>query len=356
MQDNLIVIGETFPFKWIYGKYENEIIKSIKVQIRNKFPTQRNILINTTWFGPQFDNNVYATVVDMDKNRITFDNVFFLATVDPILINTDELRDVISMLGSPKTFLMGNFENSPYEFNFFSYAVTENFVEYNNDDITLKKLKYHYINYNRKPREHRVKFVNALINNDLMNYGIVTLGKPDITYDNDPNNSLFFSIGELSSNYVDSGDWFDECDVDDDVGIPHDLFSLHNMDAWKHHFLYINASTKFWPWDDVFVMQDQYRPIMGLRPFLINGNTRTYKWLRNNGFKTFTHYFPADLENSHEDLVQLNLIKALLWLTQQPKTDILKMYNHMMPELIHNKERMLDFGKEQRLKMEKLFK
>lgn len=352
--DNLVHIGAEFPRQWIYGKYEEEIINSIKVQIQNKFPTQRNILINTTWFGKQFDNGVYDAVVNMSNSHITFDNVFFLATVDPILINTDELKNVISMLGSPKTFLMGNFENSPYEFNFFSYAVTDNFAKYNDDDIKLTELKYVYINYNRKPREHRVDFVKKLIDNDLMKYGVVTLGKPDSTYDKSDDNDLYFSIDEDPADYAEHGDWFGK-EKSDTTGIPHDLFSLHNMDAWKHHFLYINAATEFWPWDDVFVMQDQYRPIMGLRPFLINGNTRTYKWLRNNGFKTFTHYFPFDLEEEHESTVHDNLINALKWLVSLSEEEILSMCGDMMPALHHNKERMFEFANEQRHKMEHLF-
>jgi hypothetical protein len=187
-----------------------------------------------------------------------------------------------------------------------------------------------------------------------MKYGVVTLGKPDTVFDNDADNNLFFEIGESPKNHKKNGDWFND-DEQNNVGIPHDLFSLHNMDAWKHHFLYINAATEFWPWDDVFVMQDQYRPIMGLRPFLINGNTRTYKWLRNNGFKTFTHYFPKGLEEEHESTVHSNLIKALTWLVQLPEKEILSMYNNMLPDLLHNKERMYQFSKEERTKMQNLF-
>ena len=353
--DNVACIGNSFPAEWIYGKYETQIINSVTEQINKQFQNQRNLFINTTWFGPQFNNGEqYNKVVDFCNKGITFDNVFFLATVDPMLINKDQINDVIGMLGNPQPFFIGNFENSLYEFNFFAFAVTENFSKYDDADIELKKIKYHYVNYNRKPREHRVNFVKQLIKHELMDCGAVTLGKPDPVYDNDENNDLYFTIGENPKDYAESGDWFGKTDTDI-TGIPHDLFSLHNMDVWKHHFLYINAATEFWPWDDVFVMQDQYRPIMGLRPFLINGNTRTYKWLCDKGFKTFTHYFPADLENEHEDSVHPNLIKALKWLVHQSENEILAMYDDMLPDLYYNKERMYEFAKEQKEKVRNLF-
>jgi len=354
MIDNLTIVGDIFPETWIYGIYEREAIDYISRSIRNKFSNSRNILINSTWFGPQYkNNNEYDKILAFNKEGVTFDNLFFLTTVDPPSITKDEYNRVASMLGNPTVYYIGNFENSAYEFNFFSYAVNDNFEEYNNSDIILSELKYYYICYNRKPREHRVNLVRILKDNDLLQYGIVTLGKPDITYDNDPNNDLYLSIGENPLDYYKQGDWFAK---DDTTGIPHDLFSLHNMEAWNHHFLYINGATQFWPWDDVYVMQDQYRPIIGLRPFLINGNPRTYKWLRNNGFKTFTQYFPfVAIEDEYEDKVHTNLLKVIQWLIVQPKSNIINMYRDMLPDLIYNQNRMKEFAKEQRVKMENMF-
>ena len=109
--NNITFVGDVFPNKWIYGKYEEEIIDSILTQIHIKFKKQRNLFINTTWFGPQFnDGEQYNKIINFNKKNITFDNVFFLATVDPILINKEQIDTVVSMLGNPRAFYIGNFE------------------------------------------------------------------------------------------------------------------------------------------------------------------------------------------------------------------------------------------------------
>ena len=127
------------------------------------------------------------------------------------------------------------------------------------------------------------------------------------------------------------------------------------MNYWKHHFLYIVGATMFWPWDDIFVSESQFKPIIGLRPFIINGNTRTYKWLRDRGFRTFNHYFPfADLENTHEDMVHPEIIKVLEWLANVDDNELLGMYNRMLPDLLYNREHFFKFASEQKNKIENL--
>jgi hypothetical protein len=126
------------------------------------------------------------------------------------------------------------------------------------------------------------------------------------------------------------------------------------MDIWQNTFLYINAATEFDPINDLFCQQDTFKPMLGLRPFVINGVQRTYRWLRLQGFRTFNHYWPhIDIETGpvHNTLVEL--IKHLKSL--EP-SEILAMYNNMLPDLRHNKDRFFEFANEQKYKMEHLFK
>jgi hypothetical protein len=94
--------------------------------------------------------------------------------------------------------------------------------------------------------------------------------------------------------------------------------------------------------------------MLGLRPFVINGVQRTYRWLRLNGFKTFNHYWShIDIENGpvHDTLIEL-----ITHLKKLDSSEILEMYNNMLPELMHNRNRFFEFAKEQKFKMENLFK
>ena len=129
------------------------------------------------------------------------------------------------------------------------------------------------------------------------------------------------------------------------------------MPAWQGHFLHIVGSTEFLPWDPVFVNQIEFKPIIGLRPFVINGQTTIYKWLRKNGFRTFNHYFPGiELENCAEYEVHDSLIKVLQYLQNLSKAELLNMYRDMWPDLLNNRNRFFEFAQEQQNKILHLFK
>jgi len=345
-------IGQTFPSDWLWSKYENISIKSILAQINNKFASQKNLLINLTWFGPQFNyrGNSYNKFLEYDKK---IDNLFILATVDPSMLLPTQLEFIVNRLDNPSLYKLGNFDGK-YQFNFFAPVMAKHFRAYSNEEIVLKEPRWHFISYNRKPRQHRVNFVKRLKEKGLDKYGLVTLGKPDRTYDQDPNNTLFLTLGEDYKDYIEYGHWFDPNKQDDDVGIPHDVLSLHNINYWQHHFLHIVGATEFSTASDLFVSETQFKPMIGLRPFLINGNPKTYQWLEDQGFKTFNRYFPKiDFDNIKQ--VHDSLILAIERIISYSPIDMISMYQDMMPDLLHNQKRFYEFAQEQEFKLNNLF-
>ena len=345
-------IGQTFPEEWLWSKYERKCIDSISNQIDKRFVGQKNLLVNLTWFGPQFDHqgNSYAQFLEHNQN---VDNLFLLATVDPPMITKQQIGAITKMKGDPKVFKLGNFDG-PHQFNFFAPIIAEHFKKYDNDDIVLKDPKWHYINYNRKPRQHRVELVKKIIAKGLDKFGLLTLGKPDTTYDNDPHNNLYLTLGEKNEDYVATGHWFTQEDKDDDVGIPHDVLSLHNINYWQSHFLHIIGATEFSSDVDLFISETQYKPILGLRPFVINGNPKTYQWLEEQGFKTFNKYFPGiDLMDSSK--VHESIISVIEQLKEMTPDQIMLMYEAMMPDLLHNQKHFGTFARQQQFKIDNLF-
>ena len=73
-------IGTHFPLDWPYGKDELEIFNKTHSQVDNHFPNQRNLLINTTWFGSQFDNDCWTEAMNLEGE---YDNLFLLCIIDP---------------------------------------------------------------------------------------------------------------------------------------------------------------------------------------------------------------------------------------------------------------------------------
>jgi len=334
---NVVLIGEFLPPEDNYSKYEKQLCSNIATQISNKFTNEENLLINMTWFGAQFGFNSWHDLLEFESSGKMFDNVFFLAKVDPPYLSPVELQEVKNKVKALRSFFLGNFDGI-HQFNFFAPILAKNFKQYNDQDLLLNQIHHLFINYNRKPKPHRVEFVKKLVEHNLVNNGIITLGQDD-------SNNLYFSIGESQCDYVGT--------THDNFGIPMDYYTLHRIDLWKQSFLYINAATEFNPINDLFCQQDTFKPMLGLRPFVINGVQKTYRWLRLNGFKTFNHYWPhIDIENGD---VHDTIIELIKFLKTQSHKDLLLMYNDMLPALWHNKFRFFEFAKEQTNKMNNIF-
>lgn len=334
-------IGTGFPVTHDYGTEERQCWTDISTQIEKSFAGQKNLLISLTWFGPQFDNNGWSDLLELHAQGAVFDNLFLLATVDPPHLNVTELQEIKNLAQALTVYYLGNFD-SPHQFNFFAPVIANNFVKYKQQDVILEQVKYLYVNYNRKPKAHRVEFVNQLRAFDVFDDGVVTLGKVNDT-------DQYFTIGEKHETYLNLGNRPDVWNY----GLPQDYYSLHNMDVWKQVFLYVNAATEFDPVNDLFCQQDTFKPMIGLRPFVINGVQRTYRWLRLHGFRTFNHYWshiPIETGNVHQTIIDLILHLKLIG-----PLEILSMYEDMLPDLEYNKQRFFEFANEQQHKMTHLF-
>jgi hypothetical protein len=337
-------IGTTFSAASDWHTDERELIKTIKSEIDKSFPIGQNLFINTTWFGPQFDNgqwNRYKKIISEQK----FDRVFMLAAADPVFLNADQIADIQKETNS-QLYLLGHFD-SEYYFNFHTQVLPRYFLPYTESQLTMIKPRYIYINYNRKPRDHRTTLVNILESKSLLEFGIVTLGKQHNTYSKEAVPNQHLTLNETAEDAV--GNW----KMSMEFGIPHDIHSLGRLDLWQNHFLNIVGETEFLPWDNMFISEKTWKPILGLRPFVINGQQKIYQYLRTQGFKTFNEYWPhIDIENSE---VHLSIVELIQYLVSLGPANLTDLYREMWPDLIHNKQRFDEFSQEQNYKINNLF-
>jgi hypothetical protein len=347
-------IGTKFPIKEQFGCQEHQIYNSIKQQIEKNFPLGSNLMINLTWFGPQFNNGEWQKLQTLISNNKTFDRLFWICIVDPSTLLPEQISTVEQQLQASSTYYIGPAFTGEFSFNTHSIVCVEEFPDYTESGLLLTDVKFLYLNYNRKPKPHRIRMVELLHEHKLEKYGVITLGKNDVAYDvsQGVDTQLHLTI-EDSTDYTRGGKF----SKDEKFGrVPYDLCSLGNIDIWQNHFLNIISETEFFPWDTVFVTEKTLKPIIGLRPFLLNGQIKIYQWLRDNGFKTFNHYFPGiELENIKEFEVHDSIIEVLKYLATLDKKEILAMYNNMLPDLKHNRDRFFDFAQEQKYKIGHLF-
>ena len=178
-------LGTTLSRDDQYYRPEVDVWNSICEQVDNKFPDEKNLVINMTWFGPHFKDSDWYDLLEYKEKNITYDNLFFLATVDPPYLNVAELQEVKNLVGALTVYYIGNFD-SPHQFNFFAPLLYKNFKEYTEDELKFTP-KNVYMTLNRKPKPHRVKLVKSIIKNRLDNCGIITLGK-------DETNDLYLTL------------------------------------------------------------------------------------------------------------------------------------------------------------------
>ncbi len=342
-------VGTHFPTSWQYGPEELHIFKSTISQVNNKFPNNRNLIINTTWFGSQFNNNEWQKALSFSGN---FDNLFLLSVIDPLYLTDVDLDILIKKYNFKKIYRIGMFENSDYEWNFHAIVGKDLMPKYKEDVVILDTPpEYIFMLYQRKPRAHRVEITNLLRNEDLLKHGIVTLGdKSTLNWHQDMEFTPIY-IDDSADNYKHNGS------KKDFGGIPNDLVTVGRLDLWKNHFLNIVSETVFDEWEPLLITEKIWKAMIGLRPFIVHGNPKTYGWLRKNGFRTFNDYWKhIPVETVKEGFGPHDaVLRTIKFLSDFSKEDLLDMYNAMLPNLRYNKERFYEFSEEQTRKMGNIF-
>ena len=353
----ITVRGNFFPPDEHYGRQEHAIFRTIREQVDQRWPDDNNLIINLTWFGPQFpDFPAYAEVEELIAQNQTYDRLIWTGILDPVTILPAEFERIESALAPREIYRVGVAFEGEHTFNTHSIVCTEEFPVYTDSDVELKELEHLYINYNRKPKPHRIMLVEQLHEHKLENLGIISLGKPVLHYDVTGGLSTDkYYILEDKSDYTQGGrfstrtSWMFG-------GVPPDFCSLGDIEIWQRHFLNIVGETEFFPWDNLFITEKTLKPLIGMRPFVINGHVRIYQWLRDRGFRTFNHYWPhIDLENVPEYEVHATIIQVVKFLAGKSQQEILAMYQDMLPDLQHNRLRFAEFAQEQYDKVNNIF-
>jgi hypothetical protein len=341
---NVTLIGSTFCDNSQWHTDENELIEIVGQQISRRFYDSNNLLINLTWFGPQFADSAWY---DLHRYVNQFDQVFLLSSVDAAMITQTQIDEIANLLKVKQSYLLGNFDTA-YQFSFIATLLPKYFKTYSQDELVLQTPKWLYVAYNRKPRQHRVDLVNNLLAEGLDSCGLISLGAADPVY-SQSNPQL---VVDQSVDYGIEGNW----GMDDRYGIAHDIHTLGDLNIWRNHFLHIVGETEFLPWDPMFITEKTWKPIIGMRPFVINGQSKIYKYLTDNGFRTFNHYWPHIPVESGTDIdTYANIIEVIKYLSCCDSTQLFKMFQDMLPDLQHNRLRFFEFSIEQKNKIQNLF-
>jgi hypothetical protein len=308
-----------FDPAWRAGHLEREIVDSISNQIELEHPDWNCVVAVPSWHEP-------SVLVD-DIINLKPDLTVVCSLSDPL----GPIENMLAVI--PGRVIKFGYVDQGIKFDFWALACLKYFRHYQNDQVVPAQLEKLYLNYNRKPHKHRTELVSLLEENNLIDYGIVTLG------------NSHYTINDNIEDYIDYGG----NDVVGDVGIPNDIYSLGKLDIWNKCLINIVSETQFESSRNTFVSEKIYKPIIGLRPFVVNGSPSIYTWLKNAGFDCFDDLFPVqqleqEIDNDYE-FSNHHLICDCL--KKYKNQNLLEIYNKIKPRLLYNQNLFYEYARNQ---------
>jgi hypothetical protein len=314
---NCEIIYGGFNPAWLAGQLERQLIDQLAQHLESQFPDIKKVIAVTSWHEP-------IDLIEDIKSRNP--ELTFLCSLTDPLGPSENLVDQI-----PGTVKFIGYVNGDYYYDFWAVACSKFFKKYSNQELEPTSFGYLYLNYNRKPHRHRTEFVKLLETSGLIDYGCVTLGNSAYTVD------------DQHTSYKEYG----ADDVVGDVGIPNDIYSLGQLKIWNNSFINVVSETQYEYSPNVFLSEKIFKPIIGLRPFVINGSPGIYRILKRAGFDCFDDLFPVDLlcnediNNGWKFNNHKHIIESLRALKEK---NINELYHQLKPRLIYNQNLFYEYA------------
>ena len=318
---------------------QHKILNSILEQINLSFPDTENLVVNTTFIDlPVGPDRPLDELVRHIRHPDKIDNIFLISLVD-------DINDPMSLILHNREFnviQLGNINNEVYEQYHVSVAsilIKNLFQHYDEAEVMLETLDpVKYLCYQNKPHLHRQHLTHKIMQANLLDKGIVTLNRGEYQFSN-----LYYMPGSEPEEFT-----YTRSNREDP-------YTLGPISTWKKCFLNVISETKYD--NKYFITEKTYKPILGLRPFILAGNPGLLKYLEDNGFYTFEEYWNV---NFREQQTQEEIINAVVTVIDQvcqmSSTEILNLYKEMLPKLIHNRNRFFEHANEQENKIYSLFR
>jgi hypothetical protein len=318
---NCKVIYGGFNPLWQAAILEKQIVDDLVQNLEITHPFIKKMVVVTSWHEP-------STLIEEIN--------LYQPSLTVLCSFTDPLGSIENLLDKlPGEVIIVGYVEGDYFFDFWATACHKFFKKYTNAELEPTNFKYLYLNYNRKPHRHRTDFVKCLEENNLIDIGCVTLGNSK------------YSVDDNILDYISYG----ANDVVGDVGIPNDIYSLGKMEIWNSSFINVVSETQYEFSKNVFLSEKIYKPILGLRPFIINGSPGIYRILKRYGFDCFEDLFPvAKLEKeTNEGYKFLNHDIICNCLNSYKNYNLMEIYNQIKPRLLYNQNLFYEHARNQRI-------
>jgi hypothetical protein len=288
---------EIYKTNWQAHKLASEIFA--------RLDSPNNLVFSTTWAG--------------EKDFETIDN----------WLTTPSHKAIIISLFDPNEFQYHHTRAIHIDTRnilFWLLTTDKYFLEYTKEDTT-PAFEYNFLCYQRKPIDYRVKLYDLLKSKN----GIVTLGTQEYSFNKDlPEHGGYKDVGG-------------------ELPIPNDIYSLGNIEVWNKCFLNIVSETvQRLDTDFPFISEKVFKPIIGMRPFIVYGHPKTSEYLRNMGFETFDSDFGFSPKLTYEE--SANEISKVI----DGIDNVELLYKKLLPKITHNYENFRSIAQREWKKLDDL--
>jgi hypothetical protein len=258
--------------------------------------------------------------------------------------NNDDLNIIDSWIikhGLPKNnihFFSGNLNiQNVYSGNMMNVYPVSNFetwafefgIKFTNIvDYDCKKL---FLSYNRQPRLHRLYFASELLNNDLLNVGVISLSKPNSNklYDEDNKDSFEALLEKLPLKVK-------------NLSLDSNHCKNISLEDYTETFVSIVTETIV-NQETIFITEKTWKPIMVGHPFMVIGNQYTLSYLKRLGYKTFDKWWDESYDKVADWKTRIKIVvNNLLSLKKLSSDELIQMRDEMKSILKYNQSLFYD--------------
>lgn len=222
------------------------------------------VVINSTWYSQEYHEQVLTQL-----RQMRFDGIVLVSMIDARIPEPGWYQEFdCEVIGV-------GYYGGAHNIDFWS-LVLDHWIDiagYNLDDATT--IDTAFMCLNRKPHWHRRRFYHEMLAAGIVEHGIVSLGG-----DGDQPAVRILPQDQGGCDLAPNGGR-------EQTGIANDIVSLGHPGNWQRHFLNIVTETVYDISRNGFVSEKIYKPIVGLRPFLVYDPQGGVSWLHGRGFETY---------------------------------------------------------------------
>jgi len=311
--------GTDFPLKRFEQTTVSEFLNNRATD------NSQTVVINSVWYTQDYHQQV------MNQLRtLQFNSIVLVAMIDAAIPRIDWYQEFdcpVSAVG---------YYPGTNNLDFWALFVDRFFdVPKISELMTHNTIDCAYMCLNRKPHWHRVKLYRQLVDLNIVDQGLVSMGGDGA------------AVRSLAT----------DCEHDDlapnatrdQTGLPNDIASIGNLSNWQRSFLNVVTETVYNINANHFVSEKIFKPIVGLRPFLVYDADGAVNWLTSRGFDPYVTDFKdiSDLDLSQPE----NVPVFLKTLCEQPVSYFQSKFVALMPKMLYNRNRFATYVAEQQHKL-----